>query len=212
MWRSQDFCRQDFFEKDPVTCARDLIGTIFRWGDCAGRVVETEAYSSEGDEACHVFTRPSIRKFANENSPGTRYIYLNYGMYWLANVLVRDENSEGFVLIRALEPVHGIGEMRSRRGLKKKDTDLCSGPGKLTIALGIIGTDNGGSYTSDPKYGFYKRTEHVEIEEDIRVGISKATDLPWRFLLKGNPHVSVKKGKVKVPIKKVRKRSKSAKS
>ena len=90
-----------------MQCARALIGKEFRWGRTAGRIVETEAYAEFGDEACHTFFRPSARSFVEENSPGAAYVYLNYGMYWLTNVLVSDPagRERGFVLLR---PKHRI--------------------------------------------------------------------------------------------------------
>ena len=107
--------RASFFKRDPLTCARELIGTELIWGDCSGIVVEVEAYAAINDEAAHTFTRPSARSFIERNHAGAAYIYFNYGMHWMLNVLVKgDEN--GFVLIRALEPRQGIEQMKKRRG------------------------------------------------------------------------------------------------
>ena len=104
--------------------------------------METEAYAEQGDEACHTFFRPSARAFVNSHEAGAAYVYLNYGMYWLTNVLIKEGDNKGFVLIRALEPLDGIAEMETRRA-RKKPTELCSGPGKLSMALGITGEDHG---------------------------------------------------------------------
>ena len=127
---------RSFFERDVLSCARELIGAIFRWNDCAGVVVETEAYSEHGDEACHTFFRPSARAFVESHDPGAAYVYMNYGMYWLTNVLVKNPETgeRGFVLLRGLEPVSGFRKMRRRRN-KDRERDLCSGPGKLSMAL-----------------------------------------------------------------------------
>ena len=119
------------FQTDPVTCARRLIGTTFLWDQCGGIVVETEAYAQFGDEACHTFVRTQAREFVVNQSAGTIYTYLNYGVHWLFNVLTKSQSGNGFVLIRALEPTLGIAAMQSRRG-KDRLKDLCSGPGKLT--------------------------------------------------------------------------------
>ncbi|NNE90396.1 MAG: DNA-3-methyladenine glycosylase [Verrucomicrobiales bacterium] len=184
-----------FFERDPLACARELIGMTFRWKRSAGMIVETEAYAEHGDEACHTFFRPSTREFVAGHAPGTAYVYLNYGMYWLVNVLCKspDTGNCGFVLLRALEPTTGIARMKERRG-REKLTDLCSGPGKLSIALGIDGEDHG----SDLSRKFSGRTADANsIQPDRRIGISRAQELEWRFLLGENPHVSVKFGKVK---------------
>lgn len=181
---------EKFFNRAPVTCARALVGCRLVWGKCEGLVVETEAYSEVGDPACHTFSRKSSRHFVESYPAGTAYVYLNYGMYWLFNVLVKTRRERGFVLIRALEPLEGLGLIRRRRGLGKRVEQLCSGPGKLTRALGIEGRDHGRSLCMDPARGFHRRRGRPEIVSDVRIGISKAADLPWRFLIKDNPHVS----------------------
>ncbi len=181
-----------FFERDPVLCARDLIGAEFRWGRCAGLVVETEAYAEIGDEACHTFFRPSARAFVENHPAGTAYIYLNYGVHWLTNILVKNpvDGNRGFVLLRALEPLSGIDEMRVRRN-RERCTDLCSGPGKLSGAFGIVGDHHGASLVGPPDGpGFVAREIRFQIISDRRVGISRSRELRWRFLAEGNPHLS----------------------
>ena len=106
-----------FFQRDPLICSRELIGTELVWGPCAGIIVETEAYLAQDDEACHAFFRPSIRAFIERNIAGTAYIYLNYGVHWMLNVLVKGD-AHGFVLIRALRPTSGLDIMRARRGVE----------------------------------------------------------------------------------------------
>ncbi|MDQ3200253.1 MAG: DNA-3-methyladenine glycosylase, partial [Verrucomicrobiota bacterium] len=128
--------REAFFRTDPLTCAENLIGAELVWGKCAGIVVETEAYLVEGDEACHTFKRPSARAYIERNKPGAAYVYFNYGVHWMFNVLVKGGPRDGLVLIRALEPRQGLALMRRRRGLEEVKR-LCSGPGKLTQALSI---------------------------------------------------------------------------
>src|SRR5579884_4467702 len=103
-----------FFQRDPVTCARELIGAELVWGECSGIVVETEAYAALNDEAAHTFTRPSARSFIERNQAGAAYVYWNYGMHWMLNVLVKGE-ANGFVLIRALEPRRGVELMKKDR-------------------------------------------------------------------------------------------------
>ena len=93
--------RASFFKRDPLTCARELIGTELNWGECSGIVVEVEAYAAFDDEAAHTFTRPSARSFIERNKAGAAYVYFNYGVHWMLNVLVKGE-ANGFVLIRAL--------------------------------------------------------------------------------------------------------------
>lgn len=180
-----------FFERDPLSCARELIGTKLVWGECAGVVVETEAYLSENDEACHTFVRPSTRAFLARNKPGTAYIYLNYGVHWMLNALTKGRAGAGFVLIRALEPLAGLEVMKARRGLQEV-RKLCSGPGKLTQALQITRADDERDLCTDPAHSFhYGASRAVEIVADERIGITKSAELPWRFTLRDSPFVSV---------------------
>ena len=181
-----------FFQRDPLTCARELIGCELVWNDCAGIVVETEAYFALGDEACHTFARPSARAFVEKHDAGAAYVYFNYGMYWLLNVLVKGGSHDGFVLFRAIEPTRGINAMKQRRRSDLKSTALCSGPGKLTIALGVDGRDHGRDLCSGKSVGFRAPAQAPKIVDDVRVGISKAAHLPWRFLLHGSPFISAK--------------------
>ena len=181
-----------FFQRDPLTCAREMIGCELVWNDCAGIIVETEAYFAIGDEACHTFARPSARAFVENHDAGAAYVYFNYGMYWLLNVLVKGGSADGFVLFRAIEPTRGIEAMTLRRRSNLKPTALCSGPGKLTMALGVDGSDHGRDLCRVKSAGFRAAARSVEVVADVRVGISKAAHLPWRFLLRGSQFVSVK--------------------
>jgi DNA-3-methyladenine glycosylase len=196
-----------FFERDPVTCARDLIGCTLVWGKCAGIIAETEAYAAEGDEACHTWTRPSARHFVAKHPPGAAYVYFNYGMYWMLNVLVKGAQGDGFVLFRAIEPTRGIPAMQRRRLANRKlaerslrPTELCSGPGKLAQALGVTGKDHGRDFCRDPRIAILPPDTPTEIETCLRIGISRAQHLPWRFLLAKSGHVSVPLG---VPARKL---------
>ncbi len=181
--------RAQFFQRDPVTCARELIGTELVWGECSGIVVETEAYAALNDEAAHTFTRPSARSFIERNEAGAAYVYWNYGMHWMLNVLVKGE-ANGFVLIRALEPRRGIELMKKRRGMEDVRR-LCSGPGKLTQALGVTGRDHEMDLCRDPRHGFQRRPNAaVEVVADERIGITRSTHYPWRFTLRGSAFVS----------------------
>lgn len=179
---------RDFFEREPVVCARELVGAIVRWGRRGGMVVETEAYDVEGDEACHTFHRPMARAFVAGHRAGAAYIYLNYGMHWMLNVLVKGRRS-GFVLIRAIEPLHGIPGMRRARGVEAL-TELCSGPGKLARALGVDGSHHGIDLCGPGCRGFHAGPPVRAVACGPRIGISRAKNLQWRFLLPGNPHVS----------------------
>src|SRR5213083_1486496 len=144
--------RRAFFQRDPLTCARELIGTELVWGDCSGIVVEAEAYAAIDDEAAHTFTRPSARRFIERNKAGAAYVYFNYGVHWMLNVLVKGD-ANGFVLIRALEPRRGVELMKRRRGVNDL-RQLCSGPGKVTQAFAVTGRDHEMDLYSDPRHYF----------------------------------------------------------
>ena len=178
-----------FFERDPLICARELIGAELIWGDCSGVLVETEAYNAINDEACHTFLRPSTRAFIEQNKAGAAYVYFNYGMHWMLNVLVKGQEN-GFVLIRALEPRIGIERMKKRRGLDDVRR-LCSGPGKLTQALGITDRHHEMDLCVDPQHCFMRNAEAaVKVVADRRIGIARSAHLPWRFTVRGSPFVS----------------------
>ena len=179
----------NFFRSDPLVCAPGLVGTTVVWGRCAGIIVETEAYLAKNDEAAHTFTRPSARAFIERNKPGAAYVYFNYGVHWMLNVLVKGGHADGFVLIRALEPIRGIPLMRKRRGVADVKK-LCSGPGKLTQALNITGHHHEIDLCSDARRCFLPRTEEVEVVADERIGITRSAHLPWRFTLKDSQYVS----------------------
>lgn len=180
--------RHAFFRRDPLTCSRELVGCELHWGECRGLIVETEAYDAEGDEACHTFFRPSTRAFVAGHPAGTAYVYLNYGMHWMLNVLVKG-NREGFVLIRALEPLAGQDLMQAARGMPDP-RQWCSGPGKLARALGITGADHGRDLCIDERFAFHRPRRKIAVEATPRIGITKATELLWRFSVPGHPHVS----------------------
>ena len=181
--------RRRFFERDPITCARELIGSELVWDRCRGVVVETEAYLAKDDEACHTFSRSSARSFIARNKPGAAYIYFSYGAHWMLNVLVKGE-ADGFVLIRALEPTRGIELMRKRRAVDDEKR-LCSGPGRLTQALDITNRQHELDLARDPRHCFVRRaTEPVDVVADERIGISRSAHHPWRFTLRGSKFVS----------------------
>jgi len=146
-------------------------------------------------------TRPSARAFVEAHPAGTAYVYLNYGMYWLLNVLVKGGGEDGLILFRALEPTIGVAVMRERRGRDRVE-DLCSGPGKLGRALGVTGRDHGqrlvGPWGREGgvslRRGLWREADAKtpDLVEDGRIGISRATDWPWRFSWRGHPHVSVR--------------------
>jgi DNA-3-methyladenine glycosylase len=159
------------------------------WGRCAGKIVETEAYLAENDEACHTFSRPSTRAFVQRNKPGAAYIYFSYGNHWMLNVLVKGER-DGFVLIRAIEPIRGLELMKRRRGVDDEH-QLCSGPGKLTQAFEITNRAHEMDLCADPQHCFASAgAQHLDVVADERIGISRSAHHPWRFTLRGSKFVS----------------------
>lgn len=157
-------------------------------GGRAGRVVEVEAYRGRDDPAAHSFRGPTPRNAVMFGPPGHLYVYFSYGVHWCANATCGDGLA---VLFRALEPVAGIDDMRASRAAARRDRDLCSGPGKLTQALGITGELDGCDLTTGPVLVVDDGTPPpAEPVVTTRVGITRAADEPWRFYLPGNPHVS----------------------
>ena len=183
-----------FFERPPLVCAREMLGCTLTWGETAGVIVETEAYAEHGDEAAHTFVRSATRTFIHEQPPGALYIYLNYGVHWLLNFLTKADDRRGFVLIRALQPVSGLDLMRRRRRLDQ-DRMLCSGPGKLTQALGITDQWHGKDFFSIPGASLTQNAKRPIIAVDRRVGITKSPNFEWRFLIADSEYISVKRGK-----------------
>lgn len=174
-----------------VDAAPALLGHTVTVGGRAGVIVETEAYH-ESEPACHAFIGRTARTAPLFAAPGVWYVYRSYGIHALLNAVVEDEGVGAAVLIRALEPLHGVEEMRARRPAARGDADLCSGPGKLSQALGFdlegnrSGVLTGPIRLGPPPPGW----EAPEIVAGPRIGITKATELPWRFRVAGNPHVS----------------------
>ena len=178
-----------FFRRDPLICARELIGTELIWNECTGIIVEVEAYAAIDDEAAHTFTRPSARSFIDRNKAGAAYVYFNYGVHWMLNVLVKGD-ANGFVLIRALEPRKGVELMKRRRGVNDF-RQLCSGPGKLTQAFGISGHYHEIDLCSDSRHCFVSNSRATfDVVADKRIGISRSAHLPWRFTLRDSRFVS----------------------
>jgi DNA-3-methyladenine glycosylase len=181
--------RASFFKRDPIACARELIGAELIWGDCSGVLVEVEAYAAIDDEAAHTFTRPSARSFIEQNKAGAAYVYFSYGNHWMLNVLVKGK-ANGFVLIRALEPRRGIELMKRRRAVDDL-RQLCSGPGKLTQAFAITGRHHQMDLCSDLRHCFVSNAKaSFDVVADKRIGISRSAHFPWRFTLRGSEFVS----------------------
>lgn len=181
---------EPFYARDVRTVARSLLGAVVRHGECAGLIVETEAYH-ESEPACHAYAGRTPRTLTLFGEPGRAYVYRSYGVHALLNAVAEPSGVGAAALIRALEPLDGVSLMRERRGVTRLE-DLCSGPGKLTQALGITLEHNG-----DDLFRGAVRIElaspdasPVDVVESVRVGITKAVELPWRYSVAGSRFVS----------------------
>ncbi len=179
-----------FYDRPVLAVARDLIGCTVTHGQCSGVIVETEAYH-DSEPACHAFVGLTPRTATLFGPPGCAYVYRSYGVHALLNAVSEPEGVGAAVLIRALEPLEGIEEMRRRRG-REAVRELCSGPGKLTQALGIALSDNGCDLARGPVVISERRSSSaaLEVSAGRRIGITKAVELPWRFCLSGSRFLS----------------------
>ena len=179
-----------FYARSVHRVARDLIGCVVRHGETAGRIVETESYH-ESEPACHAFVGVTPRTRTLFAPPGVAYVYRSYGIHALLNAVCEAEGIGAAVLIRALEPVDGIELMQERRGVARPEA-LCSGPGKLTAALGIGLELNGTPLSGAPVVieSPVRGAATPSVVRAERVGITKAAELPWRFCDAGSRHVS----------------------
>lgn len=193
-----------FFDRPTLAVSRDLLGRhvvreLPSGEEIVGRIVETEGYT-QGDPAFHGWSLydPETGTVRREGRaadlfgpPGTAYVYLIYGMYWLLNVVTEEDGVGGAVLVRALEPVQGQGRMKDLRPAAKTDVDLTNGPGKLTQALDVDGDHHGRLLTEPPLY-FAEGTSVSDeaVATSSRIGLSKGVDREWRFFLDGNRFVS----------------------
>jgi DNA-3-methyladenine glycosylase len=185
--------RPAFYSRPVLEVAEALIGCVVSHGDCSGVIVETEAYH-DSEPAAHSFVGLTPRTETLFGPPGRAYVYLSYGIHTMLNAVCEPEGVGAAVLIRALEPLDGIGLMAQRRGIDpKRPRALCSGPGKLTQALGIALSDNGCDLARGPVVftGRGGRSSNPVVQRDRRIGITKAVELPWRFCLAGSPYLSV---------------------
>ena len=185
----------DFYARPVLEVAPDLIGCTVEHRGSAGVIVETEAYH-ESEPASHAFVGLTPRSKTLFGEPGRAYVYRSYGIHALLNAVCEPAGVGSGVLIRALLPVAGLEQMRDRRGLvagrPARDRDLCSGPGKLTQAMGITLAENATSLITGPvrirpRAGDWR---DPKVLQGTRVGITRAVELPWRFSAAGSPYVS----------------------
>lgn len=192
----------DWLQHRPSEMAWKLLGSTLTVGHCSGRIVEVEAYEGENDLASHAANGPTKRNAVMFGPSGRLYVYKIYGVHWCANIVGGPVDEPGAILIRALEPVAGIADMWHRRPKAKRPEDLASGPGKLCAALEITGDDNGLDCQDRDSRVRLEFTKSGALEYPAkspkgtmllrgpRVGISKATELPWRFAIDKNRHIS----------------------
>ena len=183
-----------FYARHTIEVARGMLGKILVHGETSGKIVETEAYLGGDDLAAHSARGITDRTRVIFGPPGHAYVYSIYGMYECLNLVAEPDGQPGCVLIRALEPVGGIETMQRRRPAAHTLRDLTSGPGRLTLALGITRAQNGADVTRGSLTVRTPRTlrhaEPFEIEVTPRIGIRHCADWPLRYAIKGNPFVS----------------------
>ena len=185
---------REFFARDPVVLARDLLGRVLfsktPQGLLAGRIVETEAYTGEADPASHAFRGRSARNAVMFGPAGHAYVYFSYGMHHCLNVTAEVPGTAGAVLLRALEPLAGVDLMRAR-GDHGPEPRLLSGPGKIGRAFGLTLNDNGRDFTRGPLgIAAGSPVPDRQVAASRRIGISRAVDLPYRFSVLGSRSVS----------------------
>ena len=179
-----------FFDRPPRAVAAELIGCTLLYDGVGGTIVEAEAYERD-DPACHAFGGRTDRNAPLFGPPGRTYVYLCYGIHTMFNVVTDGDGVAAAVLIRALEPTHGLEAMRSRRAVAR-DLDLCSGPGKLCQALGIT-LDQSGISALEAPYALLGRSTgdpSPRVVAGPRIGLTKAAELPWRYCRAGSDYLS----------------------
>src|SRR5438034_2850025 len=179
--------KRAFFARSVHEVAPDLVGATLLVNGVGGIIVEVEAYHHT-DPAAHSFRGPTPRNKVMFGPPGFSYVYRSYGIHWCVNFVCEEEGSASAVLIRALQPTHGIPAMRRRRRLHD-ERSLCSGPGRLTEALGISDEHNGLPLDASP-IALHAGTGKPDVVAGLRIGITRAVELPWRYGLKGSKFLS----------------------
>src|SRR5712671_1309289 len=179
--------KRAFFARSVHEVAPDLIGATLLVDGVGGIIVEVEAYHHT-DPAAHSFRGPTPRNLVMFGPPGFSYVYRSYGIHWCLNFVCEKQGSASAVLIRALQPTRGIAAMRRRRGMHD-ERSLCSGPGKLCEALAIT-IKHSELPLDTPPIALHARTEKLDVVTGVRIGITKAVELPWRYGLKGSKFMS----------------------
>jgi DNA-3-methyladenine glycosylase len=186
--------RRAFYRRDSRVVAVELLNKVLMGPDGrSGRIVETEAYCGSLDPAAHTFRGKTARNATMFGPPGHLYVYFTYGMHWCCNAACGEVGEGIGVLLRALAPLTGVDAMRAVRPKARRDRDLCSGPGRLTQAMGISGVHDGIDLVTGS--GGYRIVDDGlppprELIATGRVGIRHAADEPWRWYVAGDPNVS----------------------
>lgn len=178
---------RSFFDRSVHEVAPDLVGATFLFNGVGGLIVEVEAYHHT-DPAAHSFNGQTPRNAVMFGPPGFAYVYRSYGIHWCVNFVCEEAGSASAILIRAIQPMKGIVTMKRRRKLDDERL-LCSGPGRLCEALGIT-RDHDGLPLDKPPFELRARSKDHEVAVGIRIGITKAAELPWRYGLKGSRYLS----------------------
>jgi len=178
---------REFFARSVHEVAPELVGATLLVDDVGGTIVEVEAYDQE-DPASHGFRGRTARNESMFGPPGHAYVYRSYGMHWCLNLVCEEEGVASAVLVRALEPSHGLEAMRARRGLEQ-DRLLCAGPGRVCQALGIT-REHDGLPIDRPPFTLHARAREAEVVTGPRIGITRAAELPWRYALAGSRFLS----------------------
>jgi DNA-3-methyladenine glycosylase len=178
---------REFFARSVHEVAPELVGCTLLVDGVGGRIVEVEAYAPD-DPASHGFRGPTSRNRAMFGPAGHAYVYRSYGVHWCLNLVCAGIGVAEAVLVRALEPTAGIERMRGRRGVDAKRL-LCSGPGRLCQAL-AVGAEHDGLPLDRPPFELRTAERPVEVDTGLRVGITRAAELPWRYVLAGSPFLS----------------------
>lgn len=191
---------RSFYDRPTLIVARDLVGKVLvhraKAGVTAGAIVEVEAYIGEDDPACHAAPGPTARNQPLYGPPGYAYVYLNYGIHNLFNIVTEAEGRPAAVLVRALVPIDGVELMRRRRARDRRaaarfpDHDLCRGPGSLSKAMGITLADNRADLCGATLFVEDRGLDFGDIEWSSRIGIRVGTEHAWRCSVVGCPAVS----------------------
>jgi len=179
---------REFFARSVHEVAPELIGVTLLVNGVGGPIVEAEAYESAVDPSAHGFRGQTPRNASMFGPPGCAYVYRSYGIHWCLNLVCEDEGSAAAVLVRGLEPAHGIELMEQRRGLADPRL-LCAGPGRLCQALGVTRDHDGLPLDQEP-FQLLPAEAAPAVVAAPRIGISVATDLPWRYCAAGSPYLS----------------------